>query len=241
MPIPLLFGLIIGFVLAMPPGPVAVTAIKMALDKGSRHSTMVALGTGLLDFIYCTIAIFATSAVLTFISDFADRNPIPILVFQIAVITGIVAFGIVQIKTNKRNTFSSIPKPKTGFLKFMEDFSQKGPFLLGVTVAFANIANPTFIPSLAVMTTWAQSLKIYEIAFWSNIWFSLGFGFGNFAWIFVLSRIILRFKSRMSEDFIAKIHKFAGFSLITVGTLLGYRVVTFTPWSDIIRVFAIAF
>ena len=161
MPVAIAFGFMIGFVLAMPPGPVAVTAIKMALDKGSRHATMVGLGTGLLDFLYCTVAIFATSAVVDFVVDFADKNPLPILIFQLGVIAGIVTFGIFQIKTKKRTRPGRVPKPKKGLAKLLEDFSHKGPFLLGVAVAIANMANPTFIPSLAVMTTCAQSLKIF--------------------------------------------------------------------------------
>ncbi len=238
MPVAIAFGFMIGFVLAMPPGPVAITAIKMSLDKGSRHAILVGLGTGLLDFLYCTAAIFATSAVVDFLVDFADKNPLPILIFQLGVIAGIVTFGIIQIKSKKRKKSGRIPKPKKGIAKLLEDFSHKGPFLLGVAVAIANMANPTFIPSLAVMTTWAQSLKIFEVGFWSNVFFSLGFGLGNFGWIYVLSRVIVHYKSRMSEDLINKIHKFAGISLITVGTLLGYRVVTFTPWSDILRIAA---
>lgn len=241
MPIPLLFGLIIGFVVAMPPGPVAITAIKIALDKGPRHSTLVGLGTGLLDFIYCGLMFFATSAIISYVIYFAEHNPLPILIFQMVVIVSIVTFGIIQIKTNKNRSKRNHLKETNRFLKMLDTFSHKGPFLLGVTIAIANMANPSFLPSLAVLTTWAQSLKFFEISFWSNISFAFGFGFGNFSWIYVLTRTLIHYKSRMSDEFIAKIHKFAGFSLITVGTLLGYRVVTFTPWSDIVRIFALIF
>ena len=58
----LLAGIIIGVVLAIPPGPVALTAMRVSLTKGARQGSLVGLGTGFMDFVYCALAIFTAGA-----------------------------------------------------------------------------------------------------------------------------------------------------------------------------------
>ena len=99
----------------------------------------------------------------------------------------------------------------------------------------ANMANPTFVPSLIAVATYMHELNLVEVTTANNFMLSLGFGIGNFLWLYVIMKVLNTYKDRMSEKTLARVHQFAGFSLIGVGTLLGYKVVWFTKWSEILR------
>ncbi len=239
MLIALLSGLIIGFLLAIPPGPVAITTIRLSLEKGIKHSSRAALGVGLMDFVYCLAIIFATSAVLTLIHNFFGDYPLLFLGFQILVVIGLIVYGVMNIKLKDRIVNPKENKEPKHF-KYLEKISQRGPFLLGIAVANANIANPSFLGALAYVTINVQKFILPENSAFLNVIFAFTFGIGNFLWLYLISRILIHYKDRMSDITIARIHQFTGFTLIGFGTFLGYRVITLTHWQEIIR-FAFAF
>ena len=234
MIIALLAGIIIGFMLAIPPGPVAVTTMRLSMDKGLGHGIKAALGTGLMDFIYCLIVIFATSAVLSLVNGFFDDYPIILLGFQVLVVVSIIVYGIINIKLKDR-----IVNPKKtkdpGRFKHLEKLSHRGPFLLGIAVALTNIVNPTFLPALAYVTVNVQQFVLPENNALYNTIFALAFGLGNFLWLYLISKVLVHYKDRMSVQALARIHQFAGFTLIGFGTILGYRVITVTHWPEVLR------
>ncbi|MCX7735547.1 MAG: LysE family transporter [Candidatus Kapabacteria bacterium] len=235
----LLAGLIIGFVMAMPPGPVAVTALKLGLEKGAKHGYQVGLGTGLIDFFYCMIAVFATSAALALLGDFTDKYPLLTLIIQLSVVAGMMIYGFITLKSHKNpivDQTNNLPKK----VKFFDKLAHRGSFFFGLAVALANIANPTFMPSLAYVSLNVQKLGLIELTTIGNISYALGFGVGNFLWIYFLIRILTHYRSKLSDKFIVIIKKFAGYTLIGFGSILGYRVLEITKWSEVLRfVFAL--
>lgn len=233
----ILVGLIIGFILAMPPGPVAVTAIKFSLDKGVKRAIFFGFGTGLMDFIYCTVIVFATSAVFQIIDTFAEDFPELKFLFQFAVVLAIMIYGFLHLKNTKKSIdIENVPQNNS---KIVNKLSNKGPFFIGIALALANIANPTFLPTLAYVTMNVQGLNLIENNFFSNLFFAIGFGLGNLSWIYLLIKVVNHYKSKMSERFLAKINQFAGLTLIGFGTLLGYRIL-FPKLAEIFR-FVFAF
>jgi threonine/homoserine/homoserine lactone efflux protein len=231
----LLFGTIIGFILALPPGPVSVTAIKLGLFNGKKPGTYLAMGTGLMDFIYCAIAIFATSAAIGTIEKFSTDYPHLMLFIQLFIVLAFVIFGIVTIRVKSKD--SDIDElDNLNNSKLVKSFERKGPFLLGIAIALTNIPNPTFLPSLAWITMQVHSLKLFSSDALNNLFFSVGSGLGNFIWLYTIIRLIVRFKTKLSPQMIIRIRQFAGFTFIGFGTVLGYRILTVTHWPEIIRV-----
>lgn len=218
----------------MPPGPVCVTAIKMGLNKGTRHGSLVGLGSGLMDFVYCTGAVFATSAALLLVENFTRDFPIITLSFQLLVVLGILIYGFTHLKPKKSVLDSSI-EPLENRSKVIKFLTHKGPFLLGVAVALANIANPTFLPSLAYVTMNIHKFGLIENSTLGNLCFAIGFGVGNFLWIYCIVKTLVYYKPKMSDKFLLKIQRYAGVTLIGFGTFLGYRILELTKWSEIIR------
>ena len=239
MIVALLAGFIIGYILAIPPGPVAVTVMRLSLDKGIKHSVLAATGTGLMDFIYCLIIVFATSAALSLVNGFFNDYPVLLLGFQLFVVASIIIYGIVNIKLKDKIENPKKKRPPSKF-KFLEKLSHRGPFFLGIGVAIANIANPTFLPSLAYITVNAHEFILVDRSFLTNLTFSFAFGLGNFSWLYTVSKVLVHYKDQMSTKVLARIHQFAGYTLIGFGAVLGYRVFTFTHWTEILR-FVFAF
>lgn len=234
MLISIISGIVAGFVLAMPPGPVGVTAIKLSLDKGQRHGLMASLGTSSMDFIFCLITVFATSAIIHIIDNFAADYPVGVLIFQIAAVSAIVAFGFYTLRTKKKVLSEDLSEKK--LVSFIDYLKHRGPFLLGFAVTLANAANPTFLGSIAYVSMQLQKWGWIDGSFFGRFGYAAGFGLGTFVWFYVLVKVLIYYKPRMSGDFIGKIKKFAGLTLIGFGSLLGYRVIEITKWSEIIRV-----
>ncbi len=232
MIISLVAGIVAGFVLAVPPGPVGVTAIKLALDKGNRQALLAALGTTVMDFIFCFIAVFATSAIISLVDKFSDQFPLGVLLIQLLVVVAIIAYGVL-LRKNKNDSIDELESPTS--YKFINYLKSRGPFLLGFAVALANVANPTFLGSISYVSMLLQKWAFIDGSVLGRTIYSLGFAVGTFLWLYTLVKIIIFYKPRMSEDMIFKIKRFAGLTLIGFGTILGYRVIAFTKWGEILR------
>jgi len=231
-------GSLLGFVLAMPPGPIAMANIRLGLEKHRKDCVYFSIGTAAMDLIYCLVAITAASAIHSAINGYFDANPIISLIFQFSVVAGLVIFGIKQFKS--RNKTIEICETEIKPPHFLQTLKNKGPLFLGISLAFTNLANPTFIPSLTIMSAWVQKIGFFPNELNHNLAFSLGFGIGNFAWLYLLSILILRNRHKLSENSIARIKQFAGVTFIGFGGIIGYRVLMFTNWASVFK-FAFAF
>jgi threonine/homoserine/homoserine lactone efflux protein len=229
----IVIGAIIGFILAMPPGPIAMSVIKTGLDEGRKEAFQMSIGTAMMDMLYCAIAVFTASAIDSTITEFFIHNPVLLLFFQISVILGFITFGIYQFKkkqVKQINSNSSIHTPK-----FIDNLTKRGPFLFGIALALTNIANPTFFPSLTIISAWIHKFNLFNITISHNIIFSVGFGLGNFAWLYLLAFIVMKNKHKLSDMTIFRIRQFAGLTFIGFGGIIGYRVVVFTNWAQIFK------
>jgi len=229
----LLWGIIAGFILAVPPGPVGVTAIKLSLNRGKRHGYLAGLGVSLMDLIFCLLAVFATSAMMGVIDDFSSKYPVGVLIFQFSIILAILVFGFITLKSKKKKSLDEFNEVK-GF-SFIEYLKSRGPFLLGFAVALANIANPTFLGSLSYISLQLQKWSLIEFTILGKLSYALGFGIGTFLWLAILVKLVVYYYPKLSAEMIVKLKKFAGLTLIGFGTVLGYRVIELTKWPEILR------
>ena len=60
----LLVGLVVGFVLAVPPGPIAMACIHQGLAGQTRAGVALVLGASVMDSVYALLAAFASSALV---------------------------------------------------------------------------------------------------------------------------------------------------------------------------------
>lgn len=232
----LVTGIIVGIILALPPGPAAMTAIKLGLSNSSRHGFLSGLGTAVMDFIYCLIAIFATSAIIDWANNFSQHYPLIVTFVQLVIVMMVISLGVSHLKSTKILSNDDLQSSHS----IIERLSARGPFFIGIGIALTNIINPTFLPSLGYVALNVQQFGLIKVSVISHLLFALGFGVGNLLWLSFLVKTSVHFKDRMSSNFLTKIHKFTGLTLIGFGAFLGYRVLEVVKWSEIFR-FVFAF
>ncbi len=93
-------GLIAGFALAAPVGPVAVLCIRRALSTGRLHAFLAGLGAALADMIFGAAAGLGISVITTFVLDHEQT---------IGIIGGLIVFmvGVITFRTPVQQTEQS--------------------------------------------------------------------------------------------------------------------------------------
>lgn len=233
-------GIIIGFVLALAPGPMAMGAVNMGLEKGLKRAYLFAAGSGFMDIIFCTIAIITASALQSSVLKYIGDNPIFMLVFQVIVIGALVAFGIAVLNTSKKkiktgNLGTNKFNRKLDHTKPIDWMKHHGAFWFGVAFATINIANPTFLPFLTFLNIQVHKFGLIADTFSSNFLYAVGFGFGNFLWIALLSRLVVKYRNNFGRNFVLRVNQFAGITFISFAGLIGIRLITMTKWADILK------
>jgi len=233
----ILVGVLIGVILAIPPGPVSFACIKVGLQQGRKECFELSLGSALMDTFYCVLAIFAATAIFDTLNGYLDAYPLVYLALQIGIVVALIYYGVSQFRKQQIKPTEIDVKPQP---RFIQTLKSRGPFLLGIAFAMSNLANPSFMTTLFIMTAWVRKLELFVSSFNTNLLFSLGFGIGNFLWLFFLAYIVNANKHKLSQTSITRIKQFAGLTFIGFGGVLGWRVVTLTNWAQVFK-FAIIF
>jgi len=232
MLIAILAGLVIGFVLAIPPGPIGMASIRMGIRDGWAMTLKLALGAGLFDVIYCALAMLATTAIKGYFDGLDASHPLITIGLQVLIAMGMVTFGVIMFR-EPPPAEADKPKHMRGE-KVLELAQGHGPFFIGIGFAVANLANPTFIPTLAAITTFVRAQDLYTASVLNDVIFSIGFGAGNMLWLATLVKLVLRFRERMTPTLLKRIQQGSGVTLIGFGAFYGIRIVV-TRWDDISR------
>jgi threonine/homoserine/homoserine lactone efflux protein len=224
--LPFVFGTLLGFILAIPPGPIAVAVMKSGLNDDIKRAEAISIGTALLDAVYCGCLLLATSALASLFSHWEHHFGIAYRVFQVLCVAGVIIYGIISIRTH--HTVEEIEhqsQPQEHFVEALQTrvHSHNG-FWVGIGIALANLANPTFIPSLTYTTVMAQNYNLTGTTFSDHALFSLGFGLGAFLWLTLVAQTIHRYKHTFSANIINTLNRFAGLTMIGFGTYLGLRI-----------------
>lgn len=237
--IAILVGLAIGFVVALPPGPVGITAIKYGLFREPKDGTQLVLGNGIMDFVYCLVALFATGAMTDALSKFSYDYPYIVAAFQFTVVMAFIALGIFNLR-NKQPRELNFNDEQFDYQSGAVDFLRgRGPLFLGIAIALSNLANPTFSGTLAWIGFQAHDFGVAGSPL-NKLLFAAAFGAGNFLWLFILVRLVARYKHRLSDVMLLRIRQFAGLTFIGVGTVLGANLIGVGKLTQALRfVFAI--
>lgn len=214
--IALIVGLVVGYLLAIPPGPIGIAAARTGLRYGSSSSRMLALGAGLFDMLYCLAAMFASAGVASLLHVDASQSPAALVVGVIVALV-IAAVGVYQFRNPVELSLGNDDR---------QDRSNGArPFMTGVAYALANLANPTFIPSLLVMTAYILGMGLVGSSLADRLLFSLGFGVGNFLWLVTLVSIILRYRARLPQNTFTLVQRLMAATVVGFGVLSMIRLV----------------
>jgi threonine/homoserine/homoserine lactone efflux protein len=198
---PLLKGIILGFSIAAPVGPIGVLCIRRTIAKGRLSGFVSGLGAATADGLYGCVAAFG----LTFISSFLVSQQ-----FWLRLIGGgfLLYLGV--------NTFITLPAEKAAEVK------SNGIFNDYLTTFFLTITNPMTILSFAAIFAGlglAAASSNYDTA--GNL--VAGVIIGSALWWLCLSGIVGLFRHKFNTTGLIWINRISGSIIILFGiwTLVG--------------------
>lgn len=193
--IALLVGLIIGFLMCVPIGPINVWVVNTLLKHNFRSAFSIALGGVLMDFVY-----FMT--ILSGLSLFRF-SPQMILGLKVAGVLLLLLFGLKEIINQKRPIASDLAPQKVP--------NSTSFFLLGV---FIYTSNPTLLATMTGLAALIKSWNLFPEGILNHVFLSLGLSLGSALWFFLLLKIIVRYQNKLPEKFFKNFSRLSGILIV---------------------------
>ncbi len=189
-------GLIVGLLIAVPVGPVAILCIQRTLNMGRRHGLVSGLGAACADAIYGFIAAFGVKLV----SDFLAEHQV-----WLRIIAGVCFCGL-----GMRTFLSKVTKQATpaGRLRQIGDY--------GSTLALT-LMNPMTVLAFAVVFASIGVTGSHHLATGLLV---AGVFTGSALWWFTLSVVAEIFRERVSRSNLIWLNKISGTIIIILGLLI---------------------
>jgi threonine/homoserine/homoserine lactone efflux protein len=194
-PIFFLKGLIIGFGMAVPIGPVGILCIRKTLVGGHLRGLIIGLGAATADSLFGSIAAFG----LTFVSDVIASEH-----FWLRLVGGgiLLFLGIRTFRAKRKDPV--VPYENKGMLG-----SYLSAFLLVLT-------NPvTIFAFIAVFAAFGLGHKLFIV---SACILVLGVFTGSSLWFLILSYVATIFKKKLDSEGLRWVNRIAGVLIILSGT-----------------------
>jgi Putative threonine efflux protein len=193
-PIFFLKGLIIGFAMAVPIGPIGIMCIRKTLAEGHTRGLIIGLGAATADSLYGSIAAFG----LTFISDMITGQH-----FWVTLVGGglLLFLGIRTFRAKRK--VPAIPSDNKGMLG-----SYISAFLLALT-------NPmTIFAFVAVFAAFGLGHRLSIISAYILV---LGVFTGSSLWFLTLGYVATLFRKKLDAGGLTWVNRISGVLIILSG------------------------
>jgi threonine/homoserine/homoserine lactone efflux protein len=229
----LLLGFILGYVLAIPPGPLGLAAIRYGTRNTLASVIALAAGAGILDVLYSLAAMWASGGLLSALVSptITGSSPGLMTIARLIIAGAMMAAGAVLLRRPARTEPEASEGGAPQWTQRLGLAPALLPFLVGIGFALTNIANPTFLPSLVVMSSMIRSAGMLGATTSEVLIFSIGFGLGNALWLVTLGMLVQRFRERISGSVLWRLRSVMGYALIGAGLLYVVRIVFFSQTS----------
>ncbi len=187
-------GLIIGFAMAVPIGPVGIMCIRKTLSEGHSRGMVIGLGAATADSLFGSIAAFG----LTFVSDMIASQ-----YFWLRLVGGglLIFLGIRTFRARRKD--AAIPLENNGLLG-----SYISAFLLALT-------NPvTIFAFVAVFAAFGVGQRLGIV---SACILVIGVFAGSFLWFLTLSYVATLFRKKLDSGGIRWVNRIAGILIMLSG------------------------
>lgn len=189
-------GIIIGFGMAVPIGPIGIICIRKTLLQGRTQGQIVGLGAATADLCYSCVAVFG----ITIISDFIAHERL-----WIRVIGGILLL-IIGVKT-------FMAKPNTP----VDDKTEARGWHSYISTLILTLSNPlTFFAFIAIFSALGVEKSF---GFWAAFSTVLGVFIGSWGWFWVLTTFVNRYRQRVGMNSWVWINKIAGVIIFVSGSI----------------------
>lgn len=225
-------GVVLGFSLSIPPGPISVAIIRKGIEGDRRSGQLIGLGAASIDILYALIAALASSAILQSLGKLLTANAWFELIFQIVCIAILVLLGHRYYHATASDIAESTDEEEEQESKARR-FGATSGLLLGVFMAVMNLANPSFLPTMIAVAGALHAESILTSDPWVTALYAIGFGAGVFLWFLLLVKIVAYMKSRLPVAYFRYIFRFAGGAFYVFAAIILVRVVLATEWSQL--------
>ena len=190
-------GILIGFAMAVPIGPIGIMCIRKTLTEGRLRGLIIGLGAATADLFYGCVAAFG----LTIISDTLNSHR-----FWIRIIGGALLFFL-GIKT-------FLAQPKDPKIKI----SGSGRLRSFFTVVVLTLTNPlTIFAFIAVFAAFGLG---DGLSFISAVVLVAGVFIGSCLWFFLLTSGTILFRKKLDLVGLKWVNKIAGILIIISGFIV---------------------
>jgi threonine/homoserine/homoserine lactone efflux protein len=222
----LLVGLVLGCVLAIPPGPIAIAILRQALAGQVRAGVAMALGASAMDIIYACIVGWTSSALVESFQGTLRHHAWGLLAVQGVCIVVLVGCGLRYLRTPAREVAAHARQEAQARTR-----SAASPYVLGVLLALAALASPTFLPTFIFLTGVVQARGWVGNDVGAHVMYALGFGTGSALWFVLLLRTLTPLRARLSPQVLPRLSRVAGGAMLLCAGILTYHLVAATPWA----------
>ena len=198
----LLKGLIIGFAMSVPVGPIGILCIRKTLAEGHSRGLIVGLGAATADALYGSIAAFG----LTFVSDMIASQHVWVSLLG----GGLLMFlGIKTFRAKRKDPL--LPSERPGFWG-----SYVSSFLIAVT-------NPVTV--FAFVAVFAAFGLGHRLTIVSASILVLGVFAGSGLWFLTLGYVATFFRKQLESGGLRLVNRIAGVLIILSGIIAFVSVV----------------
>ena len=201
-----LIGLVVGFLICIPVGPINMWAVNTQLRRNFKSAFSIALGASAMDFVYFMV-------ILSGLSLF-NFTPKTIHILKIIGVIVLFAFGMKELLT-KHISF-----------KLTDEEKKKAPkahsyFLLGVIIY---TSNPTLIASMTGVASVIKSWKLFDENLINHLMLSIGLSLGTLTWFYILLKIVNKHKHKIPEKFFVRFSKACGIFILIFSLYMAFNV-----------------
>lgn len=201
-------GLVSGFVITIPLGPINLTIINEGARRGFLWGLMIGFGAVTMDAIYCFIS-FAGFA--TVFDSRLVKATMELLSFMLMVFLGFKFMFLHSVPSTSRSAERVEEKlhPHSAFMTgFVRVLGNPGVLVLWITVTGAFTANDW------VSSTWlARSICI------------MGIAMGAMSWFVLLSYLVSLKHKQLSANTLIRMSQISGGFLLLLAVVIGIKIV----------------
>ncbi len=200
----LIKGLIIGFSIAAPVGPIGVLTIKRTLTEGRISGFVTGMGAAFADAAYGAVAGFGLIAISSF------------LISQEFVIKLIGGLFLLYLGVK---SFLSTPATKEATV------ANKGLLKNFISTFFLTLTNPSTILSFIAIFV-GLGLASSTADYFSSTAIVFGVFIGSALWWFILSSIVSYFRHKITPERLVWVNRLSGLIIISFGLFALYSCIT---------------
>lgn len=196
----IVLGIAIGFVAAIPLGPVNVFVVSQTLKRDFFHGALAGITTAVLDLVYCLVALMGFFRIKIILS--------PSLMFMMKAIAGLVVL-LISYRLIRDSKSFSLPQDGDKIP------SASARPVLGVILLY--VTNPSLYVFWFAVAGTMTGHNLVQNSGWTAIAFAAACGLGSLLWYVLLVRFVSRRQFKINPQTFRRILYYLGLALACFG------------------------